>query len=123
MTGKMMGERLKKGGKVLVLLVLFFLAGRGLAAFILGEGAWKSTANVLPAVDNWGLGFGAEGTKPTGNVSAEELAQYDAYYVGATVEKVIYLTFDCGYENGNTEKILAALKKHNVKENELWNIY
>ena len=115
MTGKMMGERLKKGGKVLVLLVLFFLAGRGLAAFILGEGAWKSTANVLPAVDNWGLGFGAEGTKPTGNVSAEELAQYDAYYVGATEEKVIYLTFDCGYENGNTEKILAALKKHNVK--------
>ena len=26
--------------------------------------------------------------------------------------KVIYLTFDAGYENGNTAKILDALKKH-----------
>ena len=29
-------------------------------------------------------------------------------------EKVIYLTFDAGYGNGNTEKILDALKKHGV---------
>ena len=31
-----------------------------------------------------------------------------------TEEKIIYLTFDCGYENGNTAPILDALKKHNV---------
>ena len=30
-------------------------------------------------------------------------------------EKVIYLTFDAGYENGNIEKILDTLNKHNVK--------
>lgn len=30
-------------------------------------------------------------------------------------EKVMYLTFDCGYENGNTEKILDVLKEKNVK--------
>ena len=65
--------------------------------------------------DNWGLGFGQEGTQPTGNVSAENLAQYNAWYVGAKEEKVIYLTFDAGYEQpGCTEKILDALKKHNV---------
>ncbi|MBQ2802776.1 MAG: polysaccharide deacetylase family protein [Lachnospiraceae bacterium] len=34
--------------------------------------------------------------------------------MGGAEEKVIYLTFDCGYENGNTEGILAALKKHDV---------
>ncbi len=28
---------------------------------------------------------------------------------------MIYLTFDCGYENGNTEPILDALKKHDVQ--------
>ena len=39
---------------------------------------------------------------------------YDAYYIGSADEKVIYLTFDCGYENGNTEPILDALKKHNA---------
>ena len=27
---------------------------------------------------------------------------------------MIYLTFDCGYENGNTAPILDALKKHNA---------
>lgn len=66
------------------------------------------------ASENWGLGFGADGTQPTGNATTEELAQYNAYFVGDTGEKVIYLTFDCGYENGNTEAILDALKKHKV---------
>lgn len=66
---------------------------------------------------SWGLGFGAEGSEeqPTGSLSSEELAQYDAWYLGDGAEKVLYLTFDCGYENGNTEKILDALKKHNVR--------
>lgn len=66
---------------------------------------------------SWGLGFGADGseTQPSGSLSKEELAAYDAWYLGDDTEKVLYLTFDCGYENGNTEKILDALKKHNVK--------
>ncbi len=64
--------------------------------------------------ENWGLGFGESGKCPTGNSSAQELQKYNAYYVQDTKEKKIYLTFDCGYENGNTEAILDALKKHNV---------
>ena len=31
-----------------------------------------------------------------------------------TKEKVLYLTFDCGYENGNTERILDILKEEKV---------
>ena len=42
-----------------------------------------------------------------GNASAEELAEHDAWFLGDTSDKVIYLTFDCGYENGYTEKILG----------------
>ena len=49
-----------------------------------------------------------------GNATVEELAQYDACYLGDTSKKVLYLTFDCGYENGCTEPILDALKKHNA---------
>lgn len=64
------------------------------------------------ASSSWGLGFGTQGHTPTGNVSAEKLAQYGAFYVGDTDKKVIYLTFDAGYENGNTAPILEALKKH-----------
>ena len=66
------------------------------------------------ASEDWGLSFGESGAQPSGNASPEDLAWYDAYFVGDDSEKVIYLTFDCGYENGNTGAILDALKKHNV---------
>lgn len=41
--------------------------------------------------------------------------QYDSYAIKETDEKVIYLTFDQGYENGYTAKILDILKEKNVK--------
>ena len=63
----------------------------------------------------WGLSFRQEGTAPVGNAGTEQLRQYDAAYIGDTREKVLYLTFDAGYENGCTEPILDALAKHNVK--------
>ena len=47
--------------------------------------------------------------------SAEFLDTYDAYYVGDTENKIIYLTFDEGYEAGYTEKFLEILKKNEVK--------
>jgi len=43
------------------------------------------------------------------------LQQYDAFYLGNTKEKTIYLTFDNGYENGYTPQVLDVLKKQNVK--------
>jgi len=96
----------------LVFLVAMFFVGRAIAY----AASLSSSASVVTAqAENWGLGFGEAGTTPTGNVSAEKLEEYDAYYVGDTSEKVIYLTFDAGFENGNTEPILDALKKHNAK--------
>lgn len=44
-----------------------------------------------------------------------QLADYDAYYVGDTSSKVLYLTFDEGYEKGYTPQILDTLKAKNVK--------
>ena len=44
-----------------------------------------------------------------------DLSKYDAYYVEPECKKKkIYLTFDCGYENGFTPKILDILKKQKV---------
>ena len=63
---------------------------------------------------SWGLSFPAEGMPPQGPVGNAQLARYDAAYLGNTSEKVIYLTFDAGYENGCTAQILDTLKKHNV---------
>ena len=62
----------------------------------------------------WGLSYGQEGQPPSGPAGIQQLRQYDAAYLGDTEEKVIYLTFDAGYENGNTEKILDVLKAHGV---------
>ncbi|MCD8018560.1 MAG: polysaccharide deacetylase family protein [Clostridiales bacterium] len=50
--------------------------------------------------------------------SAQEeinLSKYDAWYVRKDLkedEKYIYLTFDCGYENGYTASMLDVLKAH-----------
>lgn len=41
--------------------------------------------------------------------------KYDGYYLGDTKRKIIYLTFDEGYENGYTPKILDVLKDNRVK--------
>ncbi len=48
-------------------------------------------------------------------------AAYDGYYIdpartddAAEGERVLYLTFDVGYENGNVEKILDVLKQKEV---------
>lgn len=99
-------------GTYAVFMLMFFL-GRYAARF---AQEYTETMSVAMQAENWGLGFGgvAEGGQPTGNATAEELKKYDAYYVGKPDEKVIYLTFDCGYENGNTGAILDALKKHNA---------
>ena len=61
-----------------------------------------------------GLSFQEDGKPPVANATYEDLKQYDAYYAENTDQKVIYLTFDAGFENGNTPAILDALKKHNV---------
>ena len=79
---------------------------------VIGAGAGSLTS--AAAEGNWGLSFHEENTPPTANASTDELAQYDAYYMQDTDEKILYLTFDAGYENGNTEKILDVLKKHDV---------
>jgi peptidoglycan-N-acetylmuramic acid deacetylase len=62
----------------------------------------------------WGLSFRTEGSPPIGPAGSDELRRYDAAYLGDPTDKVIYLTFDAGYENGSTAKILDILKKHQV---------
>lgn len=65
-------------------------------------------------ITNWGLSFQTEGETPVASATADYLAQYNSFYVGDEEEKVIYLTFDAGYENGYTAQILDVLAEHNV---------
>ena len=108
-----MKKHLKKMEGTLDLFVFMYLLGTVVGAWVMAHRGSAASA-LIENSENWGLGFGAEGTKPAGNVSAEELKQYNAWYVASSEEKVIYLTFDAGFENGNTPAILDALKKHSV---------
>ena len=46
---------------------------------------------------------------------ADLVDKYNGIYLGDTTKKVIYLTFDEGYENGYTPAILDTLKANDVK--------
>lgn len=83
------------------MLLLALLCARGVSMRVIPTGSW-------------GLSFPEEGKAPTGNAGKAALAEYDAVYLGDEKKPRIYLTFDAGYENGATEKILDALKKHDA---------
>ena len=90
---------------------LWILAAAVCIALVLVLGQFMGRAVETGA---WGLSFRQEGQPPIGPAAAEQLQQYDAAYIGDTTQKVLYLTFDAGYENGCTAKILDILQKHKV---------
>ncbi|MCI6432120.1 MAG: polysaccharide deacetylase family protein [Oliverpabstia sp.] len=94
-------------------MVASFLTGAAVRHFVIHVIENQETIS-YGAEGNWGLGFSQEGEKPTGNATADDLKKYHAAYLDPTDDKVIYLTFDAGFENGNTPAILDALKKHNA---------
>ena len=91
---------------------LFLILGAVVLALLLG--LWLLLPESVETA-SWGLSFRSEGQAPVGTANSAALAQFDAAYVGDANEKVLYLTFDAGYENGCTAKILDILQKHDVK--------
>ena len=76
------------------------------------------------AISDKPLGFycvrNKEHKQPRLDTELSFIETYDAHYVDkahgdSSEEKVIYLTFDAGYENGNIEKILDVMKEEDVK--------
>ena len=63
---------------------------------------------------NWGLCFQTKGQAPDAPEPPEKLEKYGGYYLGDPEKKTVYLTFDAGYENGCTARILDVLKKQQV---------
>ena len=61
-----------------------------------------------------------EHVQPSLDIRLAFIEDYDAYYIDRchtdanADDKVIYLTFDAGYENGNVEKTLNILRDENV---------
>lgn len=79
-----------------------------------------STATTVGQLSNtkrgWGLKRNSQHLQPEMPASiSRELNNYGAYWIGSPEQKVVYLTFDNGYENGHTYEILDALKANSVK--------
>ena len=91
----------------LLILLLAIILAVTVAAMVFSASAIQT--------GSWGLSFRQEGAAPLGSAGQDQLKQYDAAYLGNGEEKVLYLTFDAGYENGFTGAILDSLKKHEAK--------
>ena len=64
---------------------------------------------------NHSFGVSKNGVPHEISVNNQKLYEkYGGLCLDTSGEKIIYLTFDCGYENGCTEKILDTLKEKNV---------
>ncbi len=94
------------------------MSKRGWFLLILGVGALAALvlSQCFKAVPTgaWGLSFRETGRPPSGPADAATLKKYNAAYLGSADSPVLYLTFDAGYENGCTAKILDILQKHQV---------
>ncbi len=104
-------KHLRKLRSVLAVTALI-LALAGAGAFY--EAHFGPVSTVSAEITNWGLSFQTPGQPPVGNASSQDLEALSARYLGDPSQPVIYLTFDCGYENGNMPAILDALKKHHA---------
>lgn len=72
------------------------------------------------AEDYWYVKRNAEHKQPKCDPNLAYIENYGGVYVDKNhgdgdAEKVIYLTFDAGYENGNVKKILDTLKDEDVR--------
>ena len=81
------------------------------AAFLLAAVLWLERA--VPTA-GWGLAFPVPGDAPSAPESPDRLRELGAAYLDPDGGKVLYLTFDAGYENGYTAGILDVLKEREV---------
>ncbi len=104
-----MKNNYEKNINFIMLLIFFFSLGFSLDTFTNVQTTMASSE-----VIKWGVSFKEDNSIPEPNLSKEELKKYNAFYYDEFNDKNLYLTFDAGFENGNTIEILNILEKHNV---------
>lgn len=85
-----------------------------LGAALMAVLIWAAGRTAAVPTAGWGLSFPVPGQAPAGPVSPEKLRELDGAYLDPDGGKVLYLTFDAGYENGYTGKILDVLRERQV---------
>lgn len=76
----------------------------------------SATGTISDKKIEWGIKRGENHNQPDlGKENKRIIDKYNGISMGNSEKKYIYLTFDCGYEAGYTEKILEVLRQHDVK--------
>ena len=102
----------RKIRNIIIVLLVVILCFSDVSYHVLAKKTDYSKYSTLK--HEWGLALNAEHKVP-GNGESGLFKGKNTYYYIHTKKKKIYLTFDCGYENGYTGKILDKLKKKKVK--------
>ena len=88
---------------------------KALICGVLAVAAVASVGKICNKLESWYFTRPqAEGASP-GWHGGFDLMDFNTFYLGDESQKEIFLTFDEGYENGYTEKILDVLKEKNVQ--------
>ncbi|WP_432352818.1 polysaccharide deacetylase family protein [Sporosarcina sp. A2] len=83
-----------------------------MAAFVIVVGLAFNPFSAHADEFHWGFKKSMNGEPPNAGSALESmLEEYGAIYKGKPDDKIVYLTFDNGYENGETESILNTLQK------------
>lgn len=96
---------------LLLFLILMGLLGRAVLPTSAGNGAY-----------NWYCVHAKDHARPRADAQFSFISRYGGYYLDTdpshtspdAEDKVVYLTFDAGYENGNVSKILDTLRDERV---------
>ncbi len=101
---------------VIIAICAVVLAGLGLALVLMtpGAGDLPAASHSYETAYSWYIMPQGEGIQPIAADDAPFKDNYRIAYLGDAAEKTVWLTFDLGYDNGNTGKILDALKAEQV---------
>lgn len=74
-----------------------------------------SLSSIDVKASGWGFTRNNQHVTPSIGKYAQMIEGTSSYYVGDSTKKIVYLTFDAGYDNGELIKILDTLNQKKVK--------
>ena len=108
----------KRIKKITTFYVLFLIFVFSISTINLNKETLEtsSTGTVNNQKIEWGIKRGKDHKQPDlGTENKRIIDEFEGISMGNSEKPYIYLTFDCGYEAGYTEKILEVLKQNDVK--------
>ena len=104
------------GISIVIVIILVAMSKYTNTVFTSSNLTTMETSNNDTKKMSWGIKRNSNHEQPdVGSENKKTLDENEGICLGNNLEKNIYLTFDCGYEAGYTEKILDVLKENDVK--------